>query len=70
MVRPLRHFNNARVDGYSLGIFRETRRIRTMISSYVGENKLFAEQYLAGELELEFNPQGTPAEPRRRSAYS
>ena len=54
--------NNAGVDGVGLGILLETRQIRQMISSYVGENKLFAQQYLAGELELEFNPQGTLAE--------
>ena len=54
--------NNAGVDGIGLGILLETRQIRKMISSYVGENKLFAQQYLAGELELEFNPQGTLAE--------
>ncbi len=54
--------NNAGVDGAGLGILLETRQIRKMISSYVGENKLFAQQYLAGELELEFNPQGTLAE--------
>ncbi|MFB9952407.1 CoA transferase subunit A [Rhizobium puerariae] len=54
--------NNAGVDGYGLGILLETRQIRKMISSYVGENKLFAQQYLSGELELEFNPQGTLAE--------
>ena len=54
--------NNAGVDGGGLGILLETRQIRKMISSYVGENKLFAQQYLAGELELEFNPQGTLAE--------
>src|SRR5271154_283316 len=54
--------NNAGVDGGGLGILLETRQIRKMISSYVGENKLFAKQYLAGELELEFNPQGTLAE--------
>ena len=54
--------NNAGVDGVGLGILLETRQIRKMISSYVGENKLFAQQYLAGELELEFNPQGTLAE--------
>ena len=52
----------AGVDGVGLGILLETRQIRKMISSYVGENKLFAQQYLAGELELEFNPQGTLAE--------
>jgi 3-oxoacid CoA-transferase subunit A len=54
--------NNAGVDGIGLGILLETRQIKKMISSYVGENKLFAQQYLAGELELEFNPQGTLAE--------
>src|SRR5215204_5057801 len=54
--------NNAGVDGVGLGLLLETRQIRKMISSYVGENKIFARQYLAGELELEFNPQGTLAE--------
>ena len=54
--------NNAGVDGAGLGILLETRQIKKMISSYVGENKLFAQLYLAGELELEFNPQGTLAE--------
>lgn len=54
--------NNAGVDGVALGLLLETRQIRKMISSYVGENKVFAQQYLAGELELEFNPQGTLAE--------
>ena len=54
--------NNAGVDGYGLGVLLQTRQIRKMISSYVGENKLFAEQFLSGELELEFNPQGTLAE--------
>ena len=54
--------NNAGVDGIGLGRLLETRQIKKMISSYVGENKLFAQQYLAGELELEFNPQGTLAE--------
>ncbi len=54
--------NNAGVDGAGLGLLLETRQIRKMISSYVGENKLFAQQYLAGELELEFTPQGTLAE--------
>jgi 3-oxoacid CoA-transferase subunit A len=54
--------NNAGVDGIGLGTLLETRQIRKMISSYVGENKLFAEQYLSGELELEFTPQGTLAE--------
>jgi 3-oxoacid CoA-transferase subunit A len=54
--------NNAGVDGIGLGILLETRQIKKMVSSYVGENKLFAEQFLTGELELEFNPQGTLAE--------
>ena len=54
--------NNAGVDGVGLGLLLETRQIKKMISSYVGENKLFAEQYLSGKLELEFNPQGTLAE--------
>jgi 3-oxoacid CoA-transferase subunit A len=54
--------NNAGVDGIGLGKLLETRQIAKMISSYVGENKLFAQQYLSGQLELEFNPQGTLAE--------
>lgn len=54
--------NNAGVDGIGLGKLLETRQIRKMISSYVGENKIFAQQYLAGELELEFTPQGTMSE--------
>ncbi len=54
--------NNAGVDGFGLGQLLETRQISRMISSYVGENKEFARQYLAGELDLEFNPQGTLAE--------
>jgi len=54
--------NNAGIDGVGLGLLLETRQIRKMISSYVGENKTFAQQYLAGQLELEFNPQGTLAE--------
>lgn len=54
--------NNAGVDGFGLGKLLETRQIKKMISSYVGENKLFAELFLGGELELEFNPQGTLAE--------
>jgi 3-oxoacid CoA-transferase subunit A len=54
--------NNAGIDGAGLGLLLETRQIRKMISSYVGENKTFAQQYLAGELEIEFNPQGTLAE--------
>lgn len=54
--------NNAGVDGFGLGLLLETRQIARMISSYVGENKEFERQYLAGELQLEFNPQGTLAE--------
>ncbi len=54
--------NNAGVDGFGLGQLLETRQIKKMLSSYVGENKEFERQYLAGELELEFNPQGTLAE--------
>jgi 3-oxoacid CoA-transferase subunit A len=54
--------NNAGADGFGLWQLLQTRQIRKMISSYVGENKLFERQYLAGELELEFNPQGTLAE--------
>ncbi|WP_288472389.1 CoA transferase subunit A [uncultured Pseudomonas sp.] len=57
--------NNAGVDGFGLGQLLETRQIRKMISSYVGENKEFERQYLAGELELEFTPQGTLAEKLR-----
>src|SRR5436309_11709632 len=54
--------NNAGIDGAGLGLLLETGQIRKMISSYVGENKRFADLYLKGELELEFNPQGTLAE--------
>jgi 3-oxoacid CoA-transferase subunit A len=54
--------NNCGVDGKGLGVLLDTRQIRKMIASYVGENKTFAQQYLAGELEIEFNPQGTLAE--------
>jgi len=54
--------NNAGIDDAGLGLLLRTRQIRKMISSYVGENKTFAEQFLAGELEIEFNPQGTLAE--------
>ena len=54
--------NNAGIDAVGLGVLLETRQIKKMISSYVGENKTFAQQYLAGELEIEFNPQGTLAE--------
>ena len=57
--------NNAGVDGFGLGRLLETRQIKRMISSYVGENKEFERQYLAGELELEFTPQGTLAEKLR-----
>ena len=54
--------NNAGIDDAGLGLLLQTRQIRKMISSYVGENATFARQYLAGELEIEFNPQGTLAE--------
>jgi 3-oxoacid CoA-transferase subunit A len=54
--------NNAGIDGVGLGVLLDTHQIQKMISSYVGENKTFAKQYLAGELEIEFNPQGTLAE--------
>ena len=54
--------NNAGVDGFGLGLLLETRQVRKMISSYVGENKEFERQFLSNELELEFNPQGTLAE--------
>ncbi len=54
--------NNAGVDGFGLGLLLATRQIRKMVSSYVGENAEFERQYLSGELELEFNPQGTLAE--------
>jgi 3-oxoacid CoA-transferase subunit A len=57
--------NNAGVDGFGLGQLLETRQVKKMISSYVGENKEFERQYLAGELELEFTPQGTLAEKLR-----
>ncbi len=57
--------NNAGVDGFGLGKLLDTRQIRKMISSYVGENKEFERQYLSGELELEFTPQGTLAEKLR-----
>ena len=57
--------NNAGVDGFGLGLLLETRQITKMISSYVGENKEFERQYLAGELEVEFTPQGTLAEKLR-----
>ena len=54
--------NNCGIDGVGLGLLLDTKQIKKMISSYVGENKTFAQQYLAGELEIEFNPQGTLAE--------
>tara|TARA_A100000164_G_C21808951_1_gene724515 strand:- start:235 stop:960 length:726 start_codon:yes stop_codon:yes gene_type:complete len=54
--------NNAGTEGYGLGLLLETRQIKKAISSYVGDNKLFEKQYLSGEIELEFNPQGTLAE--------
>src|SRR5579875_389901 len=54
--------NNAGIDDVGLGLLLQTRQVRRMISSYVGENKTFMQQYLAGELEIEFNPQGTLAE--------
>jgi len=54
--------NNAGIDGAGLGLLLETRQIKKMIASYVGENKLFAQQFLAGEVEIEFNPQGTMSE--------
>ena len=57
--------NNAGVDGFGLGQLLETRQMKRMLSSYVGENKEFERQYLAGELELEFTPQGTLAEKLR-----
>ena len=57
--------NNAGIDGVGLGLLLQTRQIRKMVSSYVGENKEFERQYLAGELEVEFTPQGTLAEKLR-----
>jgi 3-oxoacid CoA-transferase subunit A len=54
--------NNAGVDGHGLGLLLQTHQIRKMVSSYVGENREFERQYLAGELQIEFNPQGTLAE--------
>ncbi|MEM1160421.1 MAG: CoA transferase subunit A, partial [Pseudomonadota bacterium] len=59
--------NNAGVDGFGLGVLLDTRQVSKMISSYVGENDEFMRQYLSGELEIEFNPQGTLAE-RMRAA--
>ncbi len=60
-------YNNAGVDDFGIGILLQTRQVKKMISSYVGENDTFMKQYLSGELELEFNPQGTLAE-RMRAA--
>ena len=57
--------NNAGVDGFGLGVLLESRQVKKMMSSYVGENAEFMRQYLSGELELEFNPQGTLAERMR-----
>ena len=57
--------NNAGVDGFGLGVLLETRQVKKMISSYVGENKEFERQYLSGELEVELTPQGTLAEKLR-----
>ncbi len=57
--------NNAGVDDFGIGILLQTRQVKKMISSYVGENDTFMQQYLSGELELEFNPQGTLAERMR-----
>jgi 3-oxoacid CoA-transferase subunit A len=57
--------NNAGVDDFGLGVLLQTRQVKKMISSYVGENDIFMKQYLGGELELEFNPQGTLAERMR-----
>ena len=57
--------NNAGVDGFGLGVLLATKQVKKMISSYVGENAEFMRQYLSGELELEFNPQGTLAERMR-----
>src|ERR1700678_4240785 len=54
--------NNCGIDGMGLGVLLDTRQIKKMIASYVGENKTFAQQFLAGEIEIEFNPQGTLAE--------
>ncbi|MEL6521334.1 MAG: CoA transferase subunit A [Pseudomonadota bacterium] len=57
--------NNAGVDDFGLGVLLQTRQVKKMLSSYVGENDTFMQQYLSGELELEFNPQGTLAERMR-----
>ncbi|KMW60119.1 Succinyl-CoA:3-ketoacid-coenzyme A transferase subunit A [Candidatus Rhodobacter oscarellae] len=57
--------NNAGVDDFGLGLLLQTKQVKKMVSSYVGENDLFMQQYLSGELEIEFNPQGTLAERMR-----
>ncbi len=57
--------NNAGVDDFGLGVLLQTKQVKKMVSSYVGENDLFMQQYLSGELEIEFNPQGTLAERMR-----
>ena len=57
--------NNAGVDDFGLGILLQTKQVKKMMSSYVGENDLFMQQYLSGELQIEFNPQGTLAERMR-----
>ncbi|MEL6574753.1 MAG: 3-oxoacid CoA-transferase subunit A, partial [Pseudomonadota bacterium] len=57
--------NNAGVDDFGLGLLLQDKQVKKMISSYVGENDLFMQQYLAGDLEIEFNPQGTLAERMR-----
>src|SRR5215472_7484236 len=62
--------NNAGVDGFGLGLLLATRQIKKMISSYVGENKEFERQFLAGELELEFTPQGTLAESKETRQFT
>lgn len=62
--------NNMGVDGKALGLLLESRQVAKVIASYVGENRLFAELYLAGELEVEFTPQGTLAERLRAGCFS
>jgi 3-oxoacid CoA-transferase subunit A len=62
--------NNAGVDDFGLGILLQTRQVKKMMSSYVGENAEFMRQYLSGELELEFNPQGTLAERMRAGGWA
>jgi len=62
--------NNAGVDDFGLGVLLQTKQVKKMISSYVGENAEFMRQYLSGELELEFNPQGTLAKKRKSSTAS